>query len=77
MWDLHSLAASTLPVSFSELSDVEVGGGRVQPHMGFGCTWKGSPSNNLGFPLASSFHNPNGIDLRQPISISGGFFCIA
>ena len=63
MWDLRSLAASTLAVSFSELSDVEVGGGRVQPHMGFGCTGKGSPRGNLRFPLPSSFHILMGLTL--------------
>ena len=73
MWDLRSLAASTLAVSFLELSDVQVGAGRVQPHMGFGCIGKGSPRGNLGFLLVP---HPNGIDLRQPISIGGGFFVL-
>ena len=31
MWDLRSLAASSLAMSFSELSDAGAGGGRVQP----------------------------------------------
>ena len=76
MWDLRSLAASSLAVSFSKLSGAGIGGGRVQPHMGFGCTWKGSPSGNLEFPLAFSFHILMGFDLRQPIRIDGGFFVL-
>ena len=61
----------------SELSDVGVGAGRVQPHMKFGCTGKGSPSGNLGFPLAFSFHILMGLTLgNQSTSVEDFLYCI-
>ena len=77
MWDLRSLAASSLAVSFSKLSDAGVEGGRVQPHMRIGCTGKGSPNSNLGFPSASSFHILMGLTLgNQSASVEDFLYCI-